>query len=82
MPYPNDATPSLPTRRTLLTAALTTAAATTIAQQSSAQNQPQPDPRRSSPKKYPDLKKSINQWAFPYPQRMNLEECLRLAKDD
>jgi hexulose-6-phosphate isomerase len=27
------------------------------------------------------MKKSINQWAFPYPDRMNLEECLRLAKD-
>jgi len=31
-------------------------------------------------KKYA-LKKSINQWAFPYPDRMNLEECLKLAKD-
>lgn len=27
------------------------------------------------------MKKSINQWAFPYPERMDLEECLRLAKD-
>src|SRR5262249_53229847 len=27
-----------------------------------------------------DMKKSINQWAFPYPQRMNLKECLQLAK--
>src|SRR5687768_477295 len=39
-----------------------------------------PDARRSSPKKF-DMKKSINQWAFPYPDRMNLEECLQLAKD-
>jgi len=31
-------------------------------------------------KKYP-FKKSINQWAFPYPERMSLEQCLRLAKD-
>jgi len=31
-------------------------------------------------KKYP-FKKSINQWAFPYPEKMNLEQCLRLAKD-
>jgi hexulose-6-phosphate isomerase len=37
------------------------------------------DDRRSSPKKF-DMKKSINLWAFPYPQRMNLEECLTLAK--
>jgi hexulose-6-phosphate isomerase len=27
------------------------------------------------------MKKSINQWAFPYPDRMNLEQCLKLAKD-
>lgn len=27
------------------------------------------------------MKKSINLWAFPYPQRMTLEECLQLAKD-
>ncbi|MBL9168567.1 MAG: sugar phosphate isomerase/epimerase [Verrucomicrobiales bacterium] len=40
----------------------------------------QPDARRLSPKRY-DMKKSINLWAFPYPQRMNLRECLQLAKD-
>ena len=26
------------------------------------------------------MKKSINLWAFPYPDRMNLRECLQLAK--
>src|SRR4051794_8478839 len=31
-------------------------------------------------KKYA-MKKSINQWAFPYPDKMSLEQCLRLAKD-
>ena len=39
----------------------------------------QPDARRASSKRY-EMKKSINLWAFPYPERMNLEECLRLAK--
>jgi hexulose-6-phosphate isomerase len=39
-----------------------------------------PDVRRASPKRY-DMKKSINQWAFPYPERMTLRECLQLAKD-
>ncbi|MGE0610643.1 MAG: sugar phosphate isomerase/epimerase family protein, partial [Pirellulales bacterium] len=34
----------------------------------------------ASPKRYP-MKKSINLWAFPYPERMNLEQCLRLAKE-
>jgi hexulose-6-phosphate isomerase len=40
----------------------------------------QPDARRASPRRY-DMKKSINLWAFPYPGRMTLTECLRLAKD-
>src|SRR5262245_14985068 len=31
-------------------------------------------------KRYP-FRKSINLWAFPYPEKMNLEQCLRLAKD-
>lgn len=28
-----------------------------------------------------DMKKSINLWAFPYPDKMSLRECLQLAKD-
>ncbi len=43
-------------------------------------NAPAPaDARRASPKRYA-MKKSINLWAFPYPERMSLEECLVLAK--
>ena len=38
-----------------------------------------PNPLRGATKRY-DMKKSVNLWAFPYPQRMSLEECLRLAK--
>jgi L-ribulose-5-phosphate 3-epimerase len=41
---------------------------------------PQTDIRRGATKRYA-MKKSINQWAFPYPQRMNLRECMQLAKD-
>lgn len=41
-------------------------------------------PKTPSPpnegKKYP-FKKSINLWAFPYPDKMTLKECLQLAKD-
>lgn len=54
------------------------AAALASGQTLAAPNAP-PDARRASPKRYA-MKKSINQWAFPYPDRMNLEECLRLAK--
>src|SRR5213076_1385688 len=38
------------------------------------------DERRASAKRY-DMKKSINLWAFPYPGRMALKECLQLARD-
>jgi hexulose-6-phosphate isomerase len=38
------------------------------------------DDRRSSPRRF-ENKKSINLWAFPYPRRMNLTECMQLAKD-
>ena len=41
---------------------------------------PKHDDRRCAPKRY-DIKKSINLWAFPYPNRMTLRECLQLAKD-
>jgi len=41
---------------------------------------PSGDPLKGSPKKYSMLK-SINQWAFPYPERMDLRACLQLAKD-
>jgi hexulose-6-phosphate isomerase len=42
---------------------------------------PAPDPAAlgRSPKAY-RMKKSINLWAFPYPQRINLRQCLELAK--
>lgn len=38
------------------------------------------DARKGSTKRY-RMKKSINLWAFPYPERMSLRECLQLAKD-
>lgn len=34
----------------------------------------------AKPKRYA-MKKSINLWAFPYPQKMTLDQCLQLAKD-
>jgi len=37
-------------------------------------------PNARAPRRY-DMKKSINLWAFPYPDKMNLETCLQLAKD-
>lgn len=39
-----------------------------------------PDPLWASPRRFP-FKKSINLWAFPYPERMNLWECMQLARN-
>ncbi len=66
------------TRRTALGTALAAGAAALTA--SAADPTPEPDARRSSPRRY-DFKKSINLWAFPYPDRMSLKECLQLAKN-
>ena len=80
-PRPDSASEQLLTRREALKSAAMVAAAAAIAPGSaSAAPASAPDSRRASPKRY-DMKKSINQWAFPYPQRMNLQECLQLAKD-
>ncbi|NQT38353.1 MAG: sugar phosphate isomerase/epimerase [Planctomycetes bacterium] len=35
----------------------------------------------AQPAKRYDMKKSINLWALPYPDKMSLEECFRLCKD-
>lgn len=75
------------TRRAAISAALASAGGAAAFGASSAAGSTSPDDResaaadvrRSSPRRY-DMKKSINQWAFPYPDRMSLEECLRLAK--
>ena len=41
---------------------------------------PQPRPISRAKRRY-DMKKSINLWAFPYPQQWSLKTCLELAKD-
>jgi hexulose-6-phosphate isomerase len=70
------------TRRDALRSAFVAAgaAAAVGANASAAQSAAKADSRRASPKRY-TMKKSINLWAFPYPDRMNLRECLQLAKD-
>lgn len=45
---------------------------------------PPPSLRPSSPRRPPkryDMKKSINLWALPYPQKMTIKECFDLCKD-
>lgn len=38
-------------------------------------------PQNSEPVTRYEMKKSINLWAFPYPDKMSLKQCLQLAKD-
>jgi len=41
----------------------------------------EPKPAASGPRKQYPMKKSINLWALPYPQKMSLKECFQLCKD-
>src|SRR5262249_51442277 len=65
-----------------LRSAIAAASATALTAPGAAADAPkaQTDPRRAAPRRYA-MKKSINLWAFPYPSRMTLRECLQLAKD-
>jgi hexulose-6-phosphate isomerase len=81
----SDTTPSddqAITRRTAMQSALAAAGGAALSGPAGAAptRQTRPDPRRAAPRRYA-MKKSINLWAFPYPERMNLRECLQLAKD-
>jgi L-ribulose-5-phosphate 3-epimerase len=83
---PPDPVPPVPmTRRTALRSSLAAAGGASLLASASgpeagAAPQGPPDPRRGSSKRY-RMKKSINLWAFPYPGRMSLKECLHLAKN-
>ncbi|MBL8818944.1 MAG: sugar phosphate isomerase/epimerase [Planctomyces sp.] len=76
-------------RRTLLSwAAFGAASAATIqtsasASQGATSNSGSPAPSQASIGSRPKrrMKKSINLWAFPYPQKMTLRQCLQLAHD-
>lgn len=69
------------TRRSAIKYGLAAAGAASLGSESAqSASAKKPDERRASTKRY-EMKKSINLWAFPYPARMNLEECLQLAKD-
>lgn len=80
----NDSSEECPsiTRRTALRTSLLAAGGLPALGASAAGAAPaaQPDARRGSLKRYA-MKKSINLWAFPYPDRMTLRECLQLARD-
>ena len=70
-------------RRELLGYSATFGSAFLAAQGLLAEEQDQAKTKLAAPpagKKY-EMKKSINLWALPYPQKMTLKECLQLCKD-
>ncbi|QEG39177.1 sugar phosphate isomerase/epimerase family protein [Roseimaritima ulvae] len=72
-------------RRELLTyaafgTALAASAGGSRASADDAQPQATPQPAAKPRPRY-SMKKSINLWAFPYPDKMSLKQCLQLAKD-
>jgi L-ribulose-5-phosphate 3-epimerase len=66
--------PYSPDRRELIAAGAAALGASALSAQPKAGEKPAPR------KKYA-FKKSINLWVFPYPEKMTLEQCLKLAKD-
>ena len=86
MTQPHDPTVSadLPiSRRAALSGALAAAGGAAAFGQNvlAAAPEARPAAKAPNPANRPGLKKSINLWAFPYPERMPLEACLRLAKE-
>jgi len=70
------------TRRSVIGTALAAAGGAAVFASGSAAAAPEarPAPTARAAKRYA-MKKSINLWAFPYPEKMTLEQCLQLAKD-
>ena len=87
VPFPDaaayqDAVQSAMSRRSLLRSAAVAAATLGVthsvaAPPTAAAAQAAPPPAAKQYK----MKKSINLWAFPYPQKLSLRQCLQLAKD-
>lgn len=65
------------TRRSLLNSSLLAGAAFLAPAALAGEPAAAPPP----PRKRYDMKKSVNLWAFPYPQKMTLLQCLQLARD-
>lgn len=67
-------------RREALAYAATFGSAFLAAQGLAADAGAQPAAAAKRPAKRYDMKKSINLWALPYPQKMTLKECFQLCK--
>jgi hexulose-6-phosphate isomerase len=81
-PVPAAASPEKLSRREALAYTAAFGSAFLAAQGFAAESAPAPaaTQARPAPKKY-DMKKSINLWALPYPQKMTLKQCFEICKD-
>ncbi len=68
------------TRRSALKTTLAAASAPALLGAAASESDPDPNALKRSPKRF-EMKTSINLWAFPYPSRMTLTDCLKLAKE-
>src|SRR4051794_25144065 len=76
----SDPTPPLG-RRELLARSAALGSALLAAPGLTTADAPKPAAGKEAPRRRYAMKKSINLWAFPYPEKMNLEQCLKLARD-
>src|SRR5262245_23345533 len=68
------------TRRAVISSALAAAGGAAAFDTALVAAAPAPAATARAPRRY-EMKKSINLWAFPYPEKMTLVQCLQLAKD-
>jgi hexulose-6-phosphate isomerase len=80
--FADSSCPQKFTRRTAISTALAAAggAAAFGSELAAAAPASTTGPNARAARRY-EMKKSINLWAFPYPEKMTLETCLQLAKD-
>jgi hexulose-6-phosphate isomerase len=78
-PATSDHSPGLSRRAAIKSTMAVASAAMLAPSMVVAAAETRPNLNRSAAKHY-DMKKSINLWAFPYPDKMTLKECLQLAK--
>lgn len=71
--------PPMPARREMLVGSAAMAAF--LAGRAAVAGQTKEPVRRKPSSRAYAMKKSINLWAFPYPSRWSLQQCLQLAKD-
>ena len=81
MPSKNAAKPAQSMKRRELLAYAAFGSAAIVTAKSRGATPDESSEQKSEPRRRYQMKKSINLWAFPYPDKMSLRQCLQLAKD-